>query len=221
MLLLQTIMVILVVIALWVARRDIASVFWPKFVEERQFQHLTYAVMLCLFLLWSAQAGIKPGLNIHFLALTTLTLMYGWKVAFLLTIPVSLILALVGNLNWSALADYLALSCLLPIIISHIVFTASYRWLPRNIFVFIFVAGFINGALTGSLHLLAISFYHLGIQNHTWNDIQNNYLIFLPLLAFPEALLNGMAVTLLSVFQPQWLRAFSDKDYIYNHYHND
>ncbi|TON15302.1 hypothetical protein CGH62_27375, partial [Vibrio parahaemolyticus] len=40
-----------------------------------------------------------------------------------------------------------------------------------------------------------------------------------PLLAFPEGLLNGMSLAVLTVFKPEWLRVFSDRDYIYNHYH--
>lgn len=44
--------------------------------------------------------------------------------------------------------------------------------------------------------------------------------IFVPLLAFPEGLLNGMALAILAVFRPEWLRVFSDRDYLYNHYHH-
>nr|WP_245688384.1 energy-coupling factor ABC transporter permease [Vibrio sonorensis] len=198
--------------------RDICQVFLPKLKQERYFQHLTFAVLLSLFFLWSAQAGVKEGLNIHFLALTTLTLMYGWRVAYLLSMLVSLLLCAAGKLDWQLLPEYILISCLLPILISYGVFLLSYRHLPRNIFVFIFVAGFFNGGITGSLHLL-ISGSYLAFQDvHDWQTIYDNYLIFVPLLAFPEGLLNGMSMAMFAVFKPEWIRYFSDRDYIYNHY---
>lgn len=199
--------------------RDVVQVLLPKLRTERSFQHLTFAVIFALTILWSAQAGVKEGLSIHFLALTTLSLMYGWRSAYAISIVVSLILSLTGTLTLSQVPEYLLFSCLLPIGMSYILFLLSYRFLPRNIFVFIFVAGFFNGAITGSFHLLTNSLYHVILDTHDWTTIVDNYLVFVPLLAFPEGLLNGMALAMFSVFKPEWLRVFSDRDYIYNHYH--
>lgn len=210
---------IIVLIFLALALRDVRSTFWPKFTHEKSFQHLTYFVIFALFLLWSAQASVKEGLQIHFLALTTLAMMYGWRCAFVLTLPVTVALVVVGKLGLYDVPEYLLLSVLLPILISYAIFALSYHYLPRNIFVFIFVAGFFNGGMTGSLHLLLNTLYQLIFGSHDWHTIYDNYLIFVPLLAFPEGLLNGMALAILSVFKPEWLRVFSDRDYIYNHYH--
>ncbi|ENM3790662.1 energy-coupling factor ABC transporter permease [Vibrio cholerae] len=210
--------IILFIVLFWV-RKDTQHALWPKFRDDKSFQHLTYFVMLGLFLLWSAQASVKEGLSIHFLALTTLTMMYGWRSAFLLTIPVTAALVVVGKLGVYDVPEYLLLSALLPILISYAIFALSYHYLPRNIFVFIFVAGFFNGGMTGSLHLLLNTLYQLALGVHDWQTIYDNYLILVPLLAFPEGLLNGMALAILCVFKPEWLRVFSDRDYIYNHYH--
>lgn len=210
--------IILFTVLFWV-RKDTQHALWPKFRDDKSFQHLTYFVMLGLFLLWSAQASVKEGLHIHFLALTTLTMMYGWRCAFLLTIPVTAALVVVGKLGVYDVPEYLLLSALLPILISYAIFALSYHYLPRNIFVFIFVAGFFNGGMTGSLHLLLNTLYQLALGVHDWQTIYDNYLILVPLLAFPEGLLNGMALAILCVFKPEWLRVFSDRDYIYNHYH--
>ncbi|ELL7085064.1 energy-coupling factor ABC transporter permease [Vibrio fluvialis] len=210
---------IIVLIFLALALRDVRITFWPKFTHEKSFQHLTYFVIFALFLLWSAQASVKEGLQIHFLALTTLTMMYGRRCAFVLTLPVTVALVVVGKLGLYDVPEYLLLSVLLPILISYAIFALSYHYLPRNIFVFIFVAGFFNGGMTGSLHLLLNTLYQLTFSSHDWHTIYDNYLIFVPLLAFPEGLLNGMALAILSVFKPEWLRVFSDRDYIYNHYH--
>lgn len=133
---------IIIFAVLLLVKKDSQHALWPKFRDDRTFQHLTYFVMLGLFLLWSAQASVKEGLTIHFLALTTLTMMYGWRSAFIITIPITAALALFGKISLAALPEYLLLSSLLPILISYSVFALSYHYLPRNIFVFIFVAGF-------------------------------------------------------------------------------
>ncbi|HHX8560840.1 TPA: energy-coupling factor ABC transporter permease [Vibrio diabolicus] len=198
---------------------DWKKVVWPKLEKEKAFQHLVFATLFFFSILWATQAGVKEGLQIHFLALTTLTMMYGWLMAFLISIPAMLVNHLLHDVSLLQLPTSLVLSALLPIFISYLVFLLSYHYLPRNIFVFIFVAGFFNGAITGSLHLLINSFYHLSVGHYDWETIQHNYFIFVPLLAFPEGLLNGMSLAVLTVFKPEWLRVFSDRDYIYNHYH--
>ncbi|MGY0616377.1 energy-coupling factor ABC transporter permease [Vibrio sp. FJH11] len=198
---------------------DWRKTVWPKLETEKSFQHIVFATVFLLTILWSAQAGVKDGLKIHFLAVTTLTMMYGWRMAFLISIPAMVVNHWIQGVCLVLLPSSLILSALLPILISYFVFLLSYHYLPRNIFVFIFVAGFFNGAITGSLHLLINSFYHLTVGHYDWETIQHNYFIFVPLLAFPEGLLNGMSLAVLTVFKPEWLRVFSDRDYIYNHYH--
>ena len=47
----------------------------------------------------------------------------------------------------------------------------------------------------------------------TPKQIWENYLMITPLVMFPEALLNGMAVTLMVVYRPN-LVTFNDKQYI-------
>ncbi|MGI3095820.1 energy-coupling factor ABC transporter permease [Vibrio diabolicus] len=211
------------VVILWIVLAyclpDWKKVVWPKLEKEKAFQHLVFATLFFFSILWATQAGVKEGLQIHFLALTTLTMMYGWRMAFLICIPAMLVNHLLHDVSMLQLPTSLVLSALLPIFISYLVFLLSYHYLPRNIFVFIFVAGFFNGAITGSLHLLINSFYHLSVGHYDWETIQHNYFIFVPLLAFPEGLLNGMSLAVLTVFKPEWLRVFSDRDYIYNHYH--
>ncbi|EMD81427.1 TPA: energy-coupling factor ABC transporter permease [Vibrio diabolicus] len=211
------------VVILWIVLAyclpDWKKVVCPKLEKEKAFQHLVFATLFFFSILWATQAGVKEGLQIHFLALTTLTMMYGWRMAFLISIPAMLVNHLLHDVSLLQLPTSLVLSALLPIFISYLVFLLSYHYLPRNIFVFIFVAGFFNGAITGSLHLLINSFYHLSVGHYDWETIQHNYFIFVPLLAFPEGLLNGMSLAVLTVFKPEWLRVFSDRDYIYNHYH--
>ncbi|WP_367278175.1 hypothetical protein [uncultured Photobacterium sp.] len=65
------------------------------------------------------------------------------------------------------------------------------------------------------VHLLLISGWMYVSGLYLWGYIVDNYLALLPLLLFPEALLNGMAMTLLVVYKPEWVRTFADRDYIF------
>ncbi|WP_375750331.1 energy-coupling factor ABC transporter permease [Vibrio sp. HN007] len=209
---------IIVLIAIVYSVSDFKMAFWPKLLQDKPFQNFCFLITIGLFFLWSAQAGIKEGLQIHFLGLTTFTLIFGMRTAFLLTIPVTLALGLTNQISFDSVAEYLFLSSLIPVLTSYSIYKLSFSYLPRNIFIFIFVAGFFNGAITGSVHLMANTGYQLWQGNYDWQTISDNYFIFLPLLAFPEGLLNGMAAAIMAVFKPEWLRTFSDKDYIYSHY---
>ncbi|MEZ8100036.1 energy-coupling factor ABC transporter permease [Vibrio bivalvicida] len=214
--LLAFIVVTIAVLFIW---RDVKQVLLPKLIHERAFQNISFAIIFALYVLWSADVGVKEGLSIHFLGITALTLMYGWQSAFALAIVICVLMALFGELAFQTIPEYLVLSCLFPIVVSYSIFLASYRYLPRNIFIFIFIAGFLNGGLTGTLHLIANSVYLSIVTEYDWQTIFDNYLIFTPLLAFPEGLLNGMTAAVLAVFKPELLRVFSDRDYIYNNYH--
>ncbi|KGY12092.1 membrane protein [Vibrio tubiashii] len=214
----QLLALAIVVVTMPFIWRDVKHVFLPKLRDERPFQHITYAIIFALFILWSADAGVKEGLSIHFLGITALTLMYGWQSASALSIVITLLMAVIGKVSFFSVPEYLLMSCLIPVSISYVTFSLSYHFLPRNIFVFIFVAGFLNGGVTGTLHLIINSAYLLTTTEHDWQTIYDNYLIFTPLLAFPEGLLNGMTIAVLTVFKPELVRVFSDRDYIYNHY---
>ncbi len=190
-----------------------------RLIRDHGFQHLTFASIFIIYLLWSVKAGIKDHLDIHFLGLTTLTMMYGWRFSHLMAVLVALLLLITGSIQLTTLPMILLITCTLPILCSYSVFALSYHYLPRNIFVFIFIAGFFNSALNAVIHFVLTSGY-LGINGqYDWITLYDNYLALTPLIAFPEGLLNGMALALMVVFKPEWVRVFSDRAYLYHPHH--
>ena len=188
--------------------------FWPKFRQEKDYQHWVLASVVVLFLLWSLKAGLADGLKVHFLALTTLALCHGWRIAALIGVFPALLLATFGLLPVADIGIYLVVSVIFPAWLSFCLFRLTYRYLNRHLFVYIFVAAFINGALTIAAHQLLNSGVMWVSGLYSWHYIVENYLVLMPLLLFPEALINGMAITLLVVYQPQWVRTFHDNDYL-------
>ncbi len=105
----------------------------------------------------------------------------------------------------------------LPLLLALTVHSLSYHKLPKHLFVFIFVAGFLNAGLSVVSHILAWSTYLWASTDYSATYLVDNYLLLIPLLGFPEALLNGMAVTLLVVYRPEWLYDYSDRVYLWRH----
>ena len=50
--------------------------------------------------------------------------------------------------------------------------------------------------------------------HYSTEQLYQGYLIFIPLAALPEALLNGMAMTLLVIYKPQWVYTFYQRIYL-------
>jgi len=195
---------------LWQFPRD----FLPKLRVETSYQHLVFATTLLLGILWSIQAGIHDGLKLHFLLVTTLVLCHGWRIAMWLCLLPTLFLVVIDKLPLADAGIYAVSHYVLPGLFSYLLFLLSYRYLQRHLFVYIFVAGFLAAALTICFQLLLSSalFYLEG--RYDWQTISDNYLLFALLIWFPEALLNGAAVTLMAIYRPDWLRTFYDREYL-------
>ncbi|RXJ73898.1 hypothetical protein CS022_06270 [Veronia nyctiphanis] len=187
---------------------------WRKLKSEKDYQHLVFGTTVLMCFLWAAKAGIREGLDLHFLGLAVLTLCHGARIAVWIC---ALLLGLLLMLNFIPLLDgglFFLLAMVLPALFSYAVFWLSYRYLTHHLFVYIFVAGFFNAGFTLLLHqgLVALWFLLGGLQ--PWETIWNDYLKLSLLMWFPESLLSGMAVTLMAIYRPQWLRTFYDREYL-------
>lgn len=189
---------------------------WHDWLADKTRQHLSFGAAIALVPLWMLQAGVKEGLEVHFLGLTTLALMLGWRMGLLMSSLSLLLVTLFGFESWPALGANLLLGVVIPLTFSYFVFLLTYSYLYRHLFVYIFVAGFFNAALTITVKTLIFSGFMVWSDQYSWQTVLDNYLSVLPLLLFPEALLNGMAITMLVVFKPHWMRTYLDRDYLIN-----
>ncbi|OOF15542.1 MULTISPECIES: energy-coupling factor ABC transporter permease [unclassified Salinivibrio] len=188
--------------------------FFPKLRQEVGYQHLAFSSAVVLFVLWALQAGIKEGLDIHFLGVTTLALCHGWRIAiWITTVPLTLMAVFgfvpLGDIGMTALT-----TAVLPILFSYAIFALSYHYLTRHLFIYIFIAAFLGAALTIVFQLSVSSLWYWAADRYSWQEIVHNYLQIALLMWFPEALLNGMAVTVMAVYRPHWLRTFYDREYL-------
>ncbi|AWL11612.1 hypothetical protein HMF8227_01131 [Saliniradius amylolyticus] len=187
-----------------------------ELLGDRRSQHLVFGSAACVFFLWLFRTGIYDGLNVHFLWLTALTLALGYRRAIISGILALLGVTLIGYESWPMLGINATLGVIIPISLSYIIYNVVFHKLPRNVFIYIFLCAFVPGALMIALKMTLLGGYYLLEGIHSWPVIQDNYLILIPLLLFPEAMLNGMTMTLMIIYKPSWAYTFYDKFYLFH-----
>ncbi|MDO6567523.1 energy-coupling factor ABC transporter permease [Alteromonas sp. 1_MG-2023] len=183
---------------------------------DKHQQHLLFGSAAALFAFWIFKVGIFEGLDVHFVGLSVVTLMLGFRYAILAGTLALLGATAAGFAQWHTLGVNGVLGVMLPVAVTYLVYLVAFHKLPRQLFVYIFVCAFFPGALTIALKTGALAGYYFMEGAYTWDVIYDNFVLLIPLLVFPEALLNGMAITLLVIYQPTWVYTFHDKFYFDN-----
>ena len=182
--------------------------------SEPRLQHLLYGSAILLMLTWSFRAGLSAGLSIHFLGMTTLTLMFGWDLALLVGSVALLLLTLIGVESWQMLALNLFAQVLVPVSVCILILRQVELRFPPNFFVYLFIVAFLGGGITVASSGLSLAVV-LGLDGvHGWGKIYTEYVRYLPLIMFPEGLINGIIMTAMMVFHPDWIRTFDARRYI-------
>lgn len=164
--------------------------------------------------LWSMSVGVRPGLELHMLGTTLLTLVFGWRLAILGATLALLGVTTLGLYEWQAVGLNGLLLAVLPVTLAFWLGRTVYQWLPRHLFIYVFAVAFFGsmGVIAAVVLLSAALFLLLGA--YTAPELLRDYVAMLPLIAFPEGFVTGMIMTLLVVYRPDWVRTFNDRDYI-------
>ncbi|MFD2095553.1 energy-coupling factor ABC transporter permease [Corallincola platygyrae] len=177
------------------------------------YQHLFFGATAIVALIWSLKYTPHPLLTIHFLCATTLTLLLGARLALMSLALVILIFLLTTGAGLNSWGLSFVIWGIIPVTFSRASLLLSQKFLPRHLFIYLLVNGFITGALAILLTLIAQYLAFIWITGGDWQS-QLTYLNVTPLLMFPEGLLNGMAITLLAVYKPHWLKTYDDRIYL-------
>lgn len=187
---------------------------WVELFSDFRRQHLLFGTVMALFLLWLMRRGFESGVSYHFIGLTAVTLLLDWPLAVLGGLAAQLGLVALGKQDLAALGINGALLVLLPVLVTELCAKWVEHYQPRNLFVYIFCCGFFPAALAALLCVLI----GLGLL---WVDgvfpmppWLEDFIGYLWLVMFPEAFINGTAVTALVVFCPDWLETFNRTRYL-------
>lgn len=194
-------------LALWHAQ-------WSALRQAPGRMHLVAGGAVVCLMLWLLNIHLVDGLILHFLGVTTLTLLVGWSFAVLAASIAIIALYALQGLDWAAYPLSAVLCVLLPATTTWILARLLYRPSLQHPFVYILGAGFAGGALVMLLLALAalLLFWSSGLNNYLQNVREFWPLLFL--LMFSEGFINGMCVTALAIFYPDWMKTFDDQFYL-------
>jgi uncharacterized membrane protein len=187
---------------------------WVELCSDQRRQHLLAGTALALFMLWLVRRDFDWGLSYHFIGLTVVTLLLDWPLAILAGFVAQLGLLALGRHDLAALGVNGVLLVVIPVWITEICALWVEKKQPRNLFVYIFFSGFFAAALATLVCILA-AFTVLWLDGlfpmPPWLE---DFVGYLWLVIFPEAFINGMLVTALVVFYPDWLETFNRTRYL-------
>lgn len=176
--------------------------------------HVWHATIAVVVALWSLKVTLAGGFTFHLLAMTGITLALGAPLALLSAALATLVFITIHSGAFSNIAAIWVTLALVPIATTQFVLWASQRWLPANFFVYVFVVAFGGAALSRFMALLASLWLWSVNEEMPAVQLFSEYLPYGIQLAFAEALLTGMIVTIAVVYKPHWVFTFDDKRYL-------
>jgi len=185
---------------------------WGMMADQRNL-NIFLGATVAVLALWLIKAGIKPGLNFHLLGATALTLMFRPLFAlFGLALVIAAITFWHGE--YAAFAPNLLIMGVVPVAVSWTIYRFVDRRLPNHFFIYVFLNAFFGAAVAIS----AVGFASTGFVAlsgvYPLDYLLQEYLPYYLLMAWSEAFLTGMIVTLMVVYKPEWVATFDDKRYI-------
>ncbi len=187
---------------------------WVELFADSRRQHLLFGTVLALFALWLVRRDFDTGVSYHFLGLTAVTLLLDWPLALLGALVAQMGLVGLGYQDLQAAGVNGLLLIGLPVLVTELCALGVERLQPKNPFIYIFCSGFFPAALAALLCVLAgVGLLWLdgrfALPEWLWDFIG-----YLWLVIFPEAFINGVIVTALVVFCPEWLETFNRTRYL-------
>jgi uncharacterized membrane protein len=194
--------------------RAARSAPWRTVLNNGAMVNALVGLLVGAFVFWQFNAGIRPGFNFHILGSTLFVLMFGWQVA---TVSITLVMIATwirADVGLLTLGVNGLLMIAIPVLFSEWLLRFSKRHLPKNLFLFVLLDGFVCAALGIMLNVLATTLLLLLLSHYTWGEIQHHYLVATPIIMLTEAFTTGMMITAFTVFQPAAVLNFSDEEYV-------
>lgn len=184
------------------------------FIRVPRRQHLFFGASLIIMCLWLLRAGITPGLGVHLLGMTSLTLLLGWQLAIIGSVIALIGVAFLGYEEWITLGLIGMLLVMVPVMVTHGIWRFSNRYLPPNLFIYILGCGFFGAGLATLLARFAVSGVLLASSAMDWYTLRTEYLPIALLTQFPESFINGTVIAAIAAYRPEWLATLDAKRYL-------
>jgi uncharacterized membrane protein len=176
--------------------------------------HVPAGGAFCVAALWTVQATVGDGFTFHLLGVAAYALIAGPAWALIGSAVAVGVLVAVRDALWiNAGLAFLTMAAI-PVAVTWGVLHFAERRLPPNFFVYVFVAAFFGAAAAyGGASVAGATVLTLGAGRPA-DLVFGEYLPYMLYLAFGEATLTGMVLTLAIVYRPQWVATFDDARYL-------
>jgi len=186
---------------------------WRGLIDSGLF-HVYGAACVAAWLTWSLSTPADAGFVWHLSGMVSLTLVFGWPLALLAGALALLGVHGAGLNDWAGWVPTFMVSVVLPASLAQGLLWLARARLPRHFMIYVFVNAFLAGGLSAFLVALASAGLLLLGTDVAWARLESTYIRYLPLMFFPEAMFNGLLMTVLVAYKPDWVRSFSDHDYL-------
>ncbi len=202
---------------------------WRQLAAEQQRQHLLFAAVLMLSLVWLLRVTLVGILAFHPLLITVTTMVFGFGLTLIIGVAALLLQVLyrlalnLGQLDlygyWQALdlaslpVDF-CIGVLVPAAWAYGVLWLVNRIKFKNPFTYFLGVGFF-GAMAGCVVMGAAAWLLFFITGNNAHQmvVEENFFVFF-LMAFPEGFINGTLATALTVLAPELVRTYRDDWFI-------
>lgn len=165
-------------------------------------------------LAWVLSARLPEGLALHLLATPLVALMFGRDLAAMAAAPAVVAVLVWRGGDWSGAGATWLLAAWLPITVVDALRRGADRWLPRNIFTFIFLAGFFAPGAAYAITVAVATAAHAAAGTAPWSSLAEGFLPFGLMLSWGEAFLTGLLTAIFVVYEPRWMATFDDARYL-------
>lgn len=175
--------------------------------------HVWPAALAALVALWSIRGSVEPHFAFHLSGIAALALASGpWLALVGGAVVVAATFAL-GGAPWANAGVAWLAGVALPAGVVLAILAATRRWLPPNFFIYAIVVAFFGGAASYLAIGLAGAAVLVGALGVEPGLAFGDYLIYVGTLAFGEATLTGMVLSLAAVYRPAWVATFDPDRY--------
>jgi uncharacterized membrane protein len=201
------------VMYVWLLSRALRWADWRRLTDQAQLNVFLGAVV-CVLMLWTLRTEVQPGFSWHLSGMVALTLMFGWSLAIIAGSLALFATTIVGLNDWSGLMPSALVFIVLPATLTQVTLGLVRAYLPKHYFVYVFINAFLAGGLVAVLVAFTATGLLLAADAYSLKKLTDSYLLFLPLMFFPEAVLNGWLISIMVGFKPQWVGSFRDEEYL-------
>jgi uncharacterized membrane protein len=198
----------------WLVSRALRWADWGRLADNVQLNVFLGAVV-CVLLMWTLRTEVQPGFAWHLSGMVALTLMFGWSLAIIAGSLALFATTIVGLNDWAGLVPSALVFIVLPASLTQLILGLARAYLPKHYFIYVFINAFLAGGLVSVITALVATGLLLSAGAYSLQKLSDSYLLFLPLMFFPEAVLNGWLISIMVGFKPHWVGSFRDEEYLH------